>query len=773
MNVDDDLDSYVFCSHTGAPGGGELALARYLTISSLSRKRLFTLAGGDVWDRVRAADVEVDVFESRVPLLRIARFRRAVRAQPGSVFVANSMKIALILALCLKRDQRLVYWLRDGLNNSGSSRVGVWLTKHVTLKRCTGIIANSRWTKSELPNRVAPDSVAVAYSPAGVERYLEHIGPVDAQDRETHDGALRTLRVLYLGRLAEWKGPHVAVEAIQVLNARGANVKLDIAGSALFGEDAYATRLKQLVQDAESVSLLGHVNDPVSILGNYDAVVHCSLRPEPFGQVVVQALAAGRVVFATNHGGPVEVIRSGHNGVLVSPGSPLELADAIQRVFGAGGIAAEMSRNARVSAAEFRDDVLVDRLDHCFESAAKRGGVYARMSSGCESGPSSGSVAIVHDYLTQRGGAEKVVLALARAFPDAPIYTTLYNPDATYPEFRDLDVRTTFLNRFRVFREDHRLSLPLLPFAIATIRPTESDLIVSSSGWAHGVRRRGGLKVVYCYSPARWLYQRDVYLGMDASRLERVAIAALSVPLKIWDRRQARTADQYLAISSVVRDRIAQCYRLEARVIAAPQTLASSAVASTPELGWSQESIEPGFYLCVSRLLPYKNVDKIIGAFNADPRRRLVVLGNGPERASLRELAGTNVTFVQDLSDAEVRWLYSNCRAVVASSFEDFGLSPLEGAVFGKPSAVLRWGGFLDTVVENTTGVFFDNPVPSAIADALDRVESQPWESDLIRNHALSFSEASFARAIREVLGLGEQSLSVSTSDADNPFGGV
>lgn len=741
---------YIFCSHTSAPGGGELALARYLAQSKTHNKRLFTLEDGSVWNEVRAAGVEVETWGDRSELMRIMRFRRAVREQRNSIFVANSMKIALILAICLKRNQPLVYWLRDGLSKSGSSPIGVSLTKLITLKRAGGFIANSHWTKAALGEHLGSANVQVAYSPAGADRYLHVAGPSCNQFRKLNDG--RTLKLLYLGRLAEWKGPHIAVAAVKDLIARGTEVQLDIAGSALFGEETYALRLKDSVREVDAIRFLGHINDPALIIEDYDAVLHCSLKPEPFGQVIVQALAAGRVVFATNHGGPAEIIRAGHDGILVAPGQPAELADAICSTFMEAGRADELSANARFSAEKFRDDILCTQLDESLQklTANLKQSHSLAGSETAEAGQTS--VAIVHDYLTQRGGAEKVVLALARAFPEAPIYTTLYNPESTYPEFRDLDVRASFLNRFGVFRRHHRLALPLLPAAVASLRPTETHLLVSSSGWAHGIRRTAGAKIVYCYSPARWLYQREAYLGSEGSRVKRLAIRLLSAPLKHWDRKQAWTADQYLAISSVVRERISECYGIESTVVPAPQTLAGSDLSWNDDVEWTRQPIAPGFYLCVSRLLPYKNVDQIVRAFRPGDGRRLVILGKGPEEARLRALACSSVEFVQDLTDIEVRWLYRNCAGVVACSYEDFGLSPLEGAMYGKPAAVLRWGGYLDTVKENETGVFFDRPEPAAVRSAIEKVEATTWNATAIRSHAMSFSEERFARAIRHVL---------------------
>lgn len=359
-------------------------------------------------------------------------------------------------------------------------------------------------------------------------------------------------------------------------------------------------------------------------------------------------------------------------------------------------------------------------------------------------------MAIAHDYLTQRGGAERVVLALTRAFPGAVVHTTLFDPDATFPEFSAVTVRASPLNRLAAFRHHHRRALLLLPFVATRTRIDADVVIASSSGWAHGFRTSGA-KVVYCYSPARWLYQSDRYLGQASGMLPRLVLAAARPLLVAWDRRAARSADRYLAISSEVGRRIHSAYGLESSVLPAPHTM-DPLGSREPLDRLGVDLDERDFYLCLSRLLPYKNVDKVIAAIASDPRRRLIVVGSGPEERRLGRDLPSNVTMVKNLSDAQLRWLYARCRAVVSASHEDFGLTPLEAAAFGKPSVVLRGGGFLDTIVEGETGAYFDEPTADCIAAALDRFEAQSWDSAVLIRQAERYSEASFARAVAEIV---------------------
>ena len=357
-------------------------------------------------------------------------------------------------------------------------------------------------------------------------------------------------------------------------------------------------------------------------------------------------------------------------------------------------------------------------------------------------------VAIAHDYLTQRGGAERVVLAMARAFPGAPIYTTLYDPEGTFPEFKGLDVRTSWLNRFALFRRYHRLAFPLLAWTVGAMWIDAECTIASSSGWAHGMPVAGS-KIVYCYSPARWLYQPQKYLGNERMGLKSLAVLLLAPFLKKWDKKNALTADKYYAISTEVRDRVQRIYGIDAEVLPAPHSFDNE--ASTDAIDLSSLGANDGFHLCISRLLPYKNVDAVIEAFNmlGSP---LVVVGAGPEERRLAALAGPSVLMVKDLTDSEVRWLYARCVAVVSASYEDFGLTPVEAATYGKPSIVLRWGGFLDTIIEKETGIYFDEPRPELIRDAVLLSQDVDWDAQVIRKGADRFTEQYFATRLMESL---------------------
>jgi len=353
-------------------------------------------------------------------------------------------------------------------------------------------------------------------------------------------------------------------------------------------------------------------------------------------------------------------------------------------------------------------------------------------------------VALVHDYLTQRGGAERVVLAMARDFPASPVYTSLYEPSLTFPEFARHDVRTLPINALGFMRRHHTLGLPVLAPFFSRLHLEVDVVLASSSGWAHGVRT-SGRKIVFCHTPARWLYQPDRYLR-ESGRVPRAALAALAPMLRTWDRRAAESADVYLANSTTVRDRIHDVYGIEAIVVPPPVGTDSSGPREPID------ALEPGFFLCVSRLKPHKNVDAVVASFAQLPEERLVVVGSGPDRDRVAALKGPNVVLTGEVTDAQLRWLYANCAGLVAASYEDYGLTPVEAMAFGKPAATLRWGGFLDTVDEGVTGVGFDRPEPTQIATAVRELSRNTWDRSAILARAEDYTEQTFIQRLRNLV---------------------
>lgn len=353
-------------------------------------------------------------------------------------------------------------------------------------------------------------------------------------------------------------------------------------------------------------------------------------------------------------------------------------------------------------------------------------------------------VALAHDYLTQRGGAERALLALTRAFPDAPVHTSVHEPTTTYAEFSHHDIRTTPLQRVGPLRRNPRLALPVLAPVVERHRVEAAVTICQSTGWSHGMAVSGA-KIVYAHNTARWLYQQEEYLA-NLPRAYRWGLAPFAPPLRRWDRRAADTADVVVAGSGVARERIRRHWNRDAEVIYPPPGLAPDGAQSPVE------GAEPGFLLSVGRLLPYKRVDVIIDAVRTLADTRLIVVGEGPDAERLAASAPDRVRFIPSVTDAELRWLYTNAAALVTASQEDFGLTPLEAMGFGTPVVVVAAGGFLETVEPDVSGIFFDTPDAASLRRALERTAAHDWDHEALRARAEAFSEASFIRRFRALV---------------------
>ncbi|MFM7060986.1 MAG: glycosyltransferase [Actinomycetes bacterium] len=330
---------------------------------------------------------------------------------------------------------------------------------------------------------------------------------------------------------------------------------------------------------------------------------------------------------------------------------------------------------------------------------------------------------------------------MARALPESPVHTSFYEPARTYPDLATLDIRPMPINRVGPLRRHHRLAFPLLAPSFSATSVDADVTVCSTAGWSHGVRTTGA-KIAYWHAPARWLYQLDQYAG--GRRVMRIGARTMAPMLRPWDRHAVATVDRHLANSSLIRRRIQDLYHVDVELLAPPSTFGEDG----PVL---EHGIEPGYFLCVARLLPYKNVDVVIEA----ARRvgaRLVVVGRGPEAERLRASSPATTTFLEDVPDARLRALYRDCAALVTAAHEDFGMTPLEAASFGRPSAVLAAGGFLDTVVDGETGIMFERPDPAPVAAALQRILDGTWDPAVLRARAAAFSEAAFAERLRAVV---------------------
>lgn len=351
-------------------------------------------------------------------------------------------------------------------------------------------------------------------------------------------------------------------------------------------------------------------------------------------------------------------------------------------------------------------------------------------------------VALVHDALTQRGGAERALLSLHRLFPDAPIYTSVFDPEGTYPEFASARIETSFLQRLPHRGGWVRVWLPFYPLVFDRMRLRGYDVVISSSShFAHGVRAAGAVHICYCYTPPRWLYRTKDYFG-DGGLLPgwaQVLLAPLLGVIRRWDRRASSRPDLYAAISSVIAGRIARLYGRESVVIYPPVDTDRFESVDRSDITLAEDP----FYLVVSRLLPYKRVDLPIKACS-EIGARLLVVGDGPARRRLESIAGPTVEFLGQVEEGRLISMLGRCRALIHAGEEDFGLAPLEANAAGRPAIAFAGGGAAETVVDSKTGVLFHSQTSEELLDALRRAEGIDWDPAVLRAHAGSFGEDRF-----------------------------
>ncbi len=343
-------------------------------------------------------------------------------------------------------------------------------------------------------------------------------------------------------------------------------------------------------------------------------------------------------------------------------------------------------------------------------------------------------------------GGEKVLLSLARMFPEAPIHTLLHVPGSLDPELEARDIRTTFVQRLPGVATRYRSYLPLFPLAAATIDVTGYDLVISSSHCvAKGVKRAlGAVHVCYCHTPMRYVWDRfDDYFGGD--RLPppaRPVVALAASRLRAWDVATAPRVDRFAANSAYVAARIRRYYGRPAAVI--PPPVDTAFYTPGPDA--------PGTYdLVVSALVPYKRLELAIAAYRGSPVP-LRIVGTGPEEARLRARAGPEVAFLGRVDDAGLRDLYRGCRAVVMPSVEDFGIVAVEAMACGRPVIVFGEGGGTESVVDGETGIVFREATPAALRAAVDALPTVGFNVDTLRARAETFGRREFESRFRTFL---------------------
>jgi glycosyltransferase involved in cell wall biosynthesis len=353
-------------------------------------------------------------------------------------------------------------------------------------------------------------------------------------------------------------------------------------------------------------------------------------------------------------------------------------------------------------------------------------------------------VALVHDFLVDVRGAERVFLAVCDLFAEADLFTAVYDEHGTEGRFAHRTVHTSYLQRLRPNARTFRTLLPLYPGAMESLDLRGYDLVISSSSaWAHGViPDEDAVHVCYCHNPFRYAWNARQETLAARGPLGRAALGAVFQRWRQWDWIAAQRVDAYVANSQTTKRRVARYFGREATVLHP----AVDVERFTPG--------EPGeAYVVLSELMAHKRIEVAVRAFN-ELRLPLVVVGNGPDARRLHRLAGPTVSFTGRVSDAEAARILACSRALIVTATEEFGIAAVEAQAAGRPVIALHEGGVRETVIEGETGVFFDRPDPVALAEAVLAFDALAVDPAACVASARRFDTAQFRRGLRSVVEL-------------------
>ncbi len=353
------------------------------------------------------------------------------------------------------------------------------------------------------------------------------------------------------------------------------------------------------------------------------------------------------------------------------------------------------------------------------------------------------NIALLHDWLNQFGGAERVLESLVEMFPGAPVYTSMYWRAGMPATYRAWDIRATWMDCLPGIYRHHQAYFPLyaLAFARLDLRAAGYDLILSNkSGFCHGVRAGETPHLCYCLAPTRYVWEFESYAAREnLPAAARLALQPVIAALRRWDYRVAqRPTTRFVAISTEIQARIRRYYGREAAIVYPPVDVARFQPAAGHD----------AYYLIVSRLVPYKRIDLAIRAFN-QLGLPLWIAGAGRDRAALEALAGPTIRFLGRVPEADLPGLMARCKAFVFPGREDFGLTPVEAQAAGRPVIAYGAGGALDTVIARETGAFFSEPTADALAATVAGFDAGAVDARDCQRNAARFSAERFCEALQ------------------------
>lgn len=356
-------------------------------------------------------------------------------------------------------------------------------------------------------------------------------------------------------------------------------------------------------------------------------------------------------------------------------------------------------------------------------------------------------IALVHDYLVQYGGAERVLEACTELWPYAPIYTILHDPEAMRGKFAEKRIYTSFLQRWPLARKHHRLFPPLMPLAIEQFDFRQYDVVLSdSSSYAKGILTRPEtLHISYVHTPMRYAWDDCQKYTEDFGfpRIIKKLVPFFMNPIRLWDKASADRVDVLVANSEFVRRRIAKYYRKEATVIHPPVDFGRFYVAPASE--------RQDYFLMVGRLIAYKRHDIAIEAFNR-LKLPLKIIGRGPEYARLKALAGPTIEFLDRVPDEDLPRYYAECRAFVFPQEEDFGIVAQEAFASGRPVIAYRGGDIVEHLEEGVMGAFFNDQTVDSLVVALEKFRPESYTAEVIRSRVERFDKEQFKARIKDLV---------------------
>lgn len=349
-------------------------------------------------------------------------------------------------------------------------------------------------------------------------------------------------------------------------------------------------------------------------------------------------------------------------------------------------------------------------------------------------------LALVHDWLNQRGGAEDVLEVLVGMYPESPVYTSIYAPEKMPDFYRQWDIRTLWIDRLPGIHHKHQRFLPFYPAAWGGLDLSEYDVVFSNkSGFCHGLHHGNRtLHICYCLAPTRYVWDLDSYIAREGlGKSSEIVLRPLIAGLKKWDFAAAKRVDHFIAISTEIQARIQKYYQRDSTIIYPPVDTTRFQPAAEHD----------DYFLIVSRLIPYKRIDLAVQACT-HLNLPLKIGGKGRDLERLKSMAGPTVEFLGYVPDDQLPALMARCRAFIFPGLEDFGITPVQAQAAGRPVIAYAGGGALDTVIPGKTGVLFNEMTVDSLVKALSEFNAGDYSTGTLRAHALQFDTQVYDRQI-------------------------